>query len=1380
MLCAGSQCRRTAFLLATLAVAVLTCVRPVWAGGNTQFRNPNNLSQVINKVWDDRMQPIEWVLSQDGLPGSAIGNATLITELTAAFDAWEALPASRLDFTFGGLVPLRDASRGGPLAAGIDGVNLVTFTDPDVLFPPGVLAVAITFSFSQDTVITAANADLDGDGTADIPTGTYPAGTIFDGDIAFNSSEPWSVSGAASTIDVRAVALHEVGHFFGLAHSMIRDAVMWPFLSGNITAARTPKPDDVAYASFYYPAQPAYGTAFGAISGQLVNGFNNTAVLGGHVFAVDPLTGQSVVGAYSGDDGSYVIPGLPPGNYLVAIEPLDGDPAGLDPFRVNQVIQFTFDTNFPEEFYDANEANVEADPLAGLALTVSAGGNVNGINIVTNSVQVPGVNRIIEPGYNLFAYPVTAPADLTAFDLLQAIGDQTAVNAIDRFVPGTSLFERAEYNGTALAGADFPIRRGEGYVLYADAQQVVSFSGGTDCPTLDLVGGLNLIGVPCPPAGYTAFGLLRDLGSQFEVDRVERFDAGTGTFETASYDAGGNPTGIDFPIANGEGYAVTMLAPRAGVRIPAPGSSFAPVITGLSPGRGVPGTIIVILGEGFDPAGANDLVTFNGVGAGVIFATSTSLTVTVPGNASSGVVRVTVAGRQSNGMQFVVESPAITEDPNAPTELVSGQTGEGTISADGEQDRYTFTALAGSLVTVRAEAVTPGVPDLVLVLEDPFGVTVATDDNGGGGTTPLINNFEVQNTGTHTIVVSNVPGGGTGTYRVTLTIATRAAPTQLSVLGGDFQTALAGSTLPTPLSIFLTGPTGAPLAGVPVTFVATDATIGGAVDPTTAGTTVVTTNNSGIVSVQTTLSATPGVYTITVTVPGAAPVTFTVAATNKAITSITMNGDRQQGTVRKNLPNPLEIVLADVNGSPVSGALVAFKVAGGGGSITPNGAQTTGAPGKASTTFKLGSKVTDPQLVAAFVPGQPKPLLFEATPRADTPAKVRSNKSNFNALTLGTARLNALQIEVFDQFDNPVPDVLVNYNAPAGLTVQPGLGPGGIGFTNFLTNADGLHVAMVIAETSLIPTIDEFGNKGTAGLAGTYTITAAPATGSASPQVYNVDVDMGPEMVTASTQNDQAMIGQALPNPVRKLVLRYQRTDRFTDTNNDSKDDDNGDFRDEDFTLKTAKVVAGVAITFEVKREDGNKETDFGLQPTNVAPALATTDGSGLASVSATMGDVGGVNLVIGKTAAIPVTWLFADGTTLDQKTFTDANMFAESTNVVALPVVITTTVTDPGGGIDFATLNAQLNGTSFFNGAAPPALPPTFPELLQITAGGKVLTAIPPSLVSDSAFNQIQVEYRPSRPKLLAGANTVQVQKVKDRATNEQAAVTTQGFNYP
>lgn len=1365
--------RRDGLCRAGLAAALLVGLLgywtgTLWAGGNTQFRHPSNPSQVIDKRWDERMLPIPWVLSQDGLPGSGIDNATLIAELTAAFDTWEAIATSRLAFAFGGEVPIRETGEEGPLGAGIDGRNLITFTDPDVIFPPGVLAVTITFAFAEETVITAANNDLDGDGTPDIPTGTYAAGTIFDGDIAFNSSEPWSVSGANGSRDIRAVALHEIGHFFGLAHSMIRDAVMWPFLAADITAARTPKADDIAYASFFYPDEPAFSAAFGAIRGNITNGFNGAPILGAHVFTVDPLSGERLVGAYSGDDGSYVIPGLATGSYLVAIEPLDGDPIGLDPFRINQVIQFTFDTNFPEEFYDTNEANVEADALAGAPVEVVAGGDTIGIDLVTNTVQVPGVNVLLSRDYNLFAYPVQVPAALRAFDVLQALGDSTEVNAMDRFVPGTSTFERAEYVDGVPTGVNFPIRRGEGYVVHMDAEQVVSFTGGTDCPPLELTRGLNLVGIPCPPAGYTAFTLLEDLGTPFEVAGIERFDAETGSFQRVQYDDSGTPSGDDFPISNGEGYLVNMRADKAGVRVPAVGRRFAPVLTGLSPGRGVPGTIVVLLGDGFEPDVTQNAVSFNGVGAGIIFATATSLTVTVPATATTGPVRVTVGTQQSNAIEFVVEAPSLSETAASNVQLVSGQTVQGDLSADGEQDRYQFTALAGSLVTVTAEAVTPGVPDLVLLLEDPFGVIVATDDNSGSGANPRLNNFELQQTGTHTIVVSNVPGSGTGAYRLSLSLTTRSAPTQVSILEGNFQTSVAGSTLPVPLSIFVTGPTGAPVAGVPVTFVAEEVALGGsAATPTTAGTVVLATNDSGIVTVQTTLPGLPGNYTIKVTVPGAATATFVIAATNTAVASITMNGNLQTGTVGQPLANPLEVVLQDSSGSPVVGGLVAFLVVGGDGSVAPFGALNTDAAGKAGTTFTLGTKTSDPQIVAAVVPGRAQPLLFEAIPEADAPAKVRSNRSNFNRLTLGTSVLNALQISVFDQFDNPVQGATVNYTGPDGLSIDPGLGPNGELFTDFTTNPDGLHVAMVTADLDATPSVDEFGNQDDENLASTYSITATVAGGGALSVDYSVDVDMGPTMVTASAQGAEALIGQSLPNPVVKQVLRFERVDG---------DDDDDDFRNEDFSRVTEKAVDGETVNFEVRREDGKKENAFGLQPTRTSATSVPTDANGFASVEVTMGDVGGAVDVVGKMGLVVITWVF-EGPEVVVAAFEN---ITEASKLLAVPVVITVFLDDAGSGIDFRTVQASLNGTAFFNAASPPAVLPEFPEKLEIIAGGAMLKTLNADILDKSAFKSITINYHPSAPKLQTGNNTVEVQVVKDKVKNVQASTRTHNFTFP
>jgi len=1360
-----------------VALALVLPGLPLRAGGNTQFRNPSNLSEVFDKTWDDRMLPVTWVMSQTGLPGSGIDNPTLIAELTAAFDSWEALSTSKLDYEFGGEVPIDSVGLGGPLGAGVDGRNLVTLTDPGLTFPPGVLAVALTFSFSNDTVIDSSNSDLDGDAIADIPEGTYLAGTIFDGDIAFNNAKAWETSGANNTIDIRAVALHEIGHAFGLSHSMVRDAVMFPFLDNTI----------IAYASFFYPQEPAYSSTFGAITGQVINGFSSAPVLGAHVYAVDSTTGAMEVGAYSADDGSYTIPGLSAGTHLVAIEPLDGDPAGLDPSRVNQVIQFTFDTGFPEEFYDANEANVEADPQAALAVSVTAGADTTAIDLVTNTVAVPGVAVVLDSGYNLFSYPVEVPAGVGAFDLLQALGDATEVRAVDRYDTVAGSFQRARYVNGTPAGVDFPLQRGEGYIVHMLQQKVIDFQGTTDCPSIDLVRGLNLIGIPCPPAGYTSHQLLPHLGARFEIDKLESFDATSGTFKTTQYDLLDQPVGDDFTIGNGAGYVVSMLGGKSGLVVPPPGSQFPPVITGLSPGQGVAGGIVVILGEGFDPDPSRNVVTFNGIGASVVFATANTLTVTVPGGASTGLVRATVNGLQSNAVNFDVLGAAIAEDPGNDTPLASGQTATGNIAADGEQDRYTFTALAGSLVTVSATSTVAGVPDLVLLLEDPFGVAVAVDDNGGFGTDPRINNFELSTTGTHTIVVSNVPGSGLGGYDVTLTVTPRSTAPQISILGGNFQTGLNGSMLPTPLSVLITGATGAPVAGSSVTFVASNATFGGfASAPANFGTSVMESNSSGVVQVDVTLPGTPGTYTITVTVPGVpGSSTFTVAATDKPVATVDMFGDNQDGTVNMALTNPLEVVLKDSIGDFVGNALVAFDVVAGGGTITGSACSggsgavcflTADTDGKAGTTFTLGKKIDEQQIVAAYVPGRPDPILFTANPEAGDVTRVESNRSTFSALTLGTAVLNAITVQLFDEFDNPVEGQTVTHTPGGGLQITSGLGPNGQVFApTDPTNADGIHVAAVLAsEGQTDPTKDEFG----ASIGGGVYIVTAEVNGIS--ESFSVDVDMGPNMVTWSGQNLSYLYGQPAPNPVVKRVIRWQRDDTFVDIGG-GVDEDNGEFIDEDFNGLSQVGVAGVVIDLEAVREDREDPMAFGFAPMTLSTMQVTTDAAGFGSVDVTdMGKIGGVNGVNGHIDSIYVEWKGNDGAQLHEQTFTDENQYGERTNLIAVPVVITIDLADADAGIDLATVTASLNMTlTFFDPAAPPAVLPGFPEPMLVKVGGVPLTGLDSTLINDSSFHQVQIVYYPAATRL-TGSNTVKVTKAKDNAENEQDADEETTFTYP
>ena len=108
-----------------------------------------------------------------------------------------------------------------------------------------------------------------------------------------------------------------------------------------------------------------------------------------------------IVGSYSytadGPLGRYTIPGLPPGDYEVWIEPLDGSP--VDSLQINSRIQFTRAKDFPEDWYSGDdESGAEADPndpTTADPVVVAAGNTATGIDIIIeNSVVIGCMNAI--------------------------------------------------------------------------------------------------------------------------------------------------------------------------------------------------------------------------------------------------------------------------------------------------------------------------------------------------------------------------------------------------------------------------------------------------------------------------------------------------------------------------------------------------------------------------------------------------------------------------------------------------------------------------------------------------------------------------------------------------------------------------------------------------------------------------------------------------------------------------------------------------------------------------------------------------------------------------------------------------------------------------
>ena len=134
-----------------------------------------------------------------------------------------------------------------------------------------------------------------------------------------------------------------------------------------------------------------------------------------------------VVGSYSYRAvdrlGRYMIPGLPPGEYGVWIEPLDGSPVAA--LQINTRIQLTINTDFPEDWYSGStESGAEAapdDPSSAAEMTVEGGGRLTGIDIIIED-YIPGwcmnVVTAYRGGYPLGSALVTLAVLLLPFVFL--------------------------------------------------------------------------------------------------------------------------------------------------------------------------------------------------------------------------------------------------------------------------------------------------------------------------------------------------------------------------------------------------------------------------------------------------------------------------------------------------------------------------------------------------------------------------------------------------------------------------------------------------------------------------------------------------------------------------------------------------------------------------------------------------------------------------------------------------------------------------------------------------------------------------------------------------------------------------------------------------
>lgn len=255
--------------------------------------------QVVDVTW--QQQPIGYFVSD--YAGNGVSAADLRGALARAAATWSGVDSATVRFEFQGMT--------AALPEVVDGRTTIGFLDrPDL---DQVLGVT---SFLLDST----------------------TGAIVEADVFFNSRFVWSVSaeGTPGRVDLESVALHELGHLLGLGHSAIGEtertssgnrrllatgASMFPIamMAGSV-AERVLHPDDVAGVSDLYPAANTVDTT-GGIVGRVTK--NGQGLLGAHVVAFNPETGELIGNFTLNPDGEFVIARLPPGPYILRVEPVD-------------------------------------------------------------------------------------------------------------------------------------------------------------------------------------------------------------------------------------------------------------------------------------------------------------------------------------------------------------------------------------------------------------------------------------------------------------------------------------------------------------------------------------------------------------------------------------------------------------------------------------------------------------------------------------------------------------------------------------------------------------------------------------------------------------------------------------------------------------------------------------------------------------------------------------------------------------------------------------------------------------------------------------------------------------------------------------------------
>jgi hypothetical protein len=374
MRCALTRATKRPIALFTICLVTFSIIRTPEAfsyttestvpasGGCPQLDHWNlSVATPLNRRWSTSLPLVTPTILTVAPSGTPAQLNEIEQAISDSFSVWSGVAGTTFNAAAhpGLIAPLTRTSTAAACSndeeSNADGLNTICFNQSSAAFTAGVLA------FTRVITANAPGASVGASGPAAF------VGQILDADILFRNDDQatYATPGALATTqglgayDLESLLTHELGHHFGLDHSAVWRAVMFPFAPppGQFLGDRpTPQApdgplsdDDRAGIRSLYP-DPNDSVNGGAISGRILpaNSFALadipapatssfvTGIFGAHVVAVDAETGSVIaatVGGWSCNaatqqlqfDGSYQIERLPLNhNYKIYAEPIEG------------------------------------------------------------------------------------------------------------------------------------------------------------------------------------------------------------------------------------------------------------------------------------------------------------------------------------------------------------------------------------------------------------------------------------------------------------------------------------------------------------------------------------------------------------------------------------------------------------------------------------------------------------------------------------------------------------------------------------------------------------------------------------------------------------------------------------------------------------------------------------------------------------------------------------------------------------------------------------------------------------------------------------------------------------------------------------------------